>query len=119
MFIGFGSYLFSFALIPFVDNIVLVLLLMMIIGVGQGINIPAIFHVLTSIAPLNQRGAFMSINSMSVRGGQTIGPLIAGLLFGFWGLPWVFWSASLLSGLFILLVLVFVPAVSFKIKNVD
>lgn len=109
IFIGFGTFLFGFVLIPFVDNIVLILILMMIIGAGQGINIPAIFHVLTSIAPLNQRGAFMSINSMSVRGGQTVGPLIAGVLFGLWGLPWVFWSAAVIAFLFIWLVIIFVP----------
>lgn len=119
IFIGFGTYLFSFALIPFVDNIVLVLILMMIIGFGQGINIPAIFHVLTSIAPLNQRGAFMSINSMSVRGGQTVGPLFAGLLFGLWGLPWVFWTAAAVSVIFIMLVFLFVPTLNFEKKAVE
>ena len=119
IFFGFGSYLLGFALIPFVNHIYLVLILMMIIGVGQGINIPAIFHVLTNIAPSNHRGAFMSINSMSIRGGQTIGPLIAGLLFGLWGLSWVFWSAAGLSILFVILVFIFVPTLNLKEESVE
>ncbi|MFO8234063.1 MAG: MFS transporter [Bacteroidales bacterium] len=107
--IGFVTYLIGFALIPFVDNVWMLLLLMLIIGVGQGINIPAIFNLLTSIAPFSNRGAFMSVNSMAIRAGQTAGPLLAGILFGLWGMSWVFWSGAILASFFVLLIIVFIP----------
>lgn len=107
--VGFITYLVGFALIPFVDNIWLVLLLLLIIGAGLGINIPTIFNILTAIAPFDSRGAFMSVNSMAIRAGQTLGPLLAGLLFGLMGIKWVFWSGAGLAFVFILLIILFTP----------
>lgn len=110
--IGFATYLIGLLLIPFLENIYLVLLCMLIIGIGQGINIPAIYNILTDIAPINHRGAFMSVNSMIIRGGQTIGPLFAGILYGLWGLSWVFWAGAIVAISLILLILFFIPAFS-------
>jgi MFS family permease len=46
-----------------------------ILGVANGINIPNIFSLLNEVAPADNRGAFLSINGMILRLGQTIGPL--------------------------------------------
>jgi MFS family permease len=80
---------------------------MLIIGIGQGINIPTIFNILTSISPLEHRGAFMSVNSMTIRAGQTMGPLFAGIIFGLWGLSWVFWVAAISATLFVIILMLF------------
>jgi|AntRauTorckE6833_2_1112554.scaffolds.fasta_scaffold07631_3 MFS family permease len=104
---GLVAFLIGFAGIPFVDNFYVLLFLMLIIGIGQGINIPTIFNILTSISPLEHRGAFMSVNSMTIRAGQTMGPLFAGIIFGLWGLSWVFWVAAISATLFVIILMLF------------
>ncbi|MCF8232906.1 MAG: MFS transporter [Bacteroidales bacterium] len=107
---GFFTYLVGFLAIPYTDNIYSMLILLLIIGIGQGINVPTIFNILTSIAPLDHRGAFMSVNSMTIRAGQTVGPIFGGILFGLWGISWVFWSGAILASFFLLVVLLFIPS---------
>ena len=109
--IGFGfiSYLAGFIAIPYMDGLYGVIAWLLLIGLGLGINLPAIFHLLTDVAPMQQRGAFMSINSMAIRAGQTIGPVLSGLLFGLWGLSWVFWVGAILAFLFLLTFMLFLP----------
>lgn len=104
---GLVAFLIGFVCIPFVENFYVLLILMLIIGMGQGINIPTIFNILTSIAPLEHRGAFMSVNSMTIRAGQTAGPLFAGIIFGWGGLPWVFWSAAIAATVFLIVLIIF------------
>jgi len=107
---GFLSYLVGFLAIPYAENIYGMLLILMIIGIGQGINVPTIFNILTSIAPLDHRGAFMSVNSMTIRAGQTVGPIFAGILFGLWGISWVFWSGAIMASFFLLAIMLFIPS---------
>ena len=109
---GFAAYFIAFAIIPFVDNIYILLFLIFLVGIGQGINIPTIFNLLTSIAPLNHRGAFMSVNSMMLRVGQTLGPLLAGMLFTLGGISWVFWIGAVISSVFLLCIVIFIPPIT-------
>ncbi len=107
---GFLSYAIGFLAIPHVENFYGMLLLLLIIGIGQGINVPTIFNILTSIAPLDHRGAFMSVNSMTIRAGQTVGPIFGGILFGLWGISWVFWAGAILASFFLLMIVLFIPS---------
>jgi len=107
---GFLTYLIGFFAIPYATNIYGLLALLLIIGIGQGINVPTIFNILTSIAPIDHRGAFMSVNSMTIRAGQTVGPIIAGILFSLWGISWVFWAGAVLTAFFLLIIVLFVPS---------
>jgi len=106
---GLVAFLIGFAYIPFVDNFYVLLALLLIIGMGQGINIPTIFNILTSIAPLEHRGAFMSVNSMTTRAGQTAGPLLAGFIFALGGLQWVFWAGAATAFAFLIVLIFFTP----------
>lgn len=106
---GLVAFLIGFAYIPFVDNFYVLLALLLIIGMGQGINIPTIFNILTSIAPLEHRGAFMSVNSMTTRAGQTAGPLMAGFIFALGGLQWVFWAGAATAFAFLIVLIFFTP----------
>lgn len=108
--LGFLTYLIGFLAIPYVTNIYGLLVLLLIIGIGQGINVPTIFNILTSIAPIDHRGAFMSVNSMTIRAGQTAGPIVAGLLFSLWGISWVFWAGAVMAAFFLLIIVLFVPS---------
>jgi predicted MFS family arabinose efflux permease len=42
---------------------------------------PNIQNLLVGLAPLNERAAFMSLNSMVLRTGQTLGPLFMGFIY--------------------------------------
>ena len=82
-----GCILYAVALVtvPFVSNIWLLLIPTVVFGVAQGINIPSLMALLADLAPMEQRGALMSINGMVLRLGQTLGPLIMGAVFVVWG----------------------------------
>ena len=106
---GFIAFMAGFIILPYVNHIYGLLVLLLVVGVGQGINVPAVFNILTSIAPLEHRGAFMSVNSTAIRAGQALGPLFAGFLVGLWGLSWVFWIGAIVAACSLLLLMLFVP----------
>ena len=83
---SFLLYAASLVLIAFIPSLWLLLVPMFLFGVAQGINLPNAFSLLNSLAPSDNRGAFMSVNGMSLRSGQTIGPLFMALVVGLLGL---------------------------------
>lgn len=107
---GFIAYLLGFIILPYTENVYGLLALIIVIGVGQGSTVPTIFNILTSIAPLEHRGAFMSVNSTALRAGQTAGPLFTGLLFSLWGISWVFWTGAIAALIFVFLIILFIPS---------
>lgn len=62
----------------------------MCFGLAQGLNIPTIMTMLTTIAPMEQRGAFMAANGLLLRLAQTIAPLLMGGLYALFGMHAVF-----------------------------
>ena len=68
-----------------------------IFGLGHGINIPCIQTLLASMAPLEFRASFMSFNGMVLRLGQSLGPLIMGLVLGLSSLSGVFIAGAVFS----------------------
>mgnify|MGYP000055270876 FL=1 len=105
---GFVTYLAAFTAIPYIENIYALVAVLLLVGIGLGVSVPVIYNMLTAIAPLEYRGAFMSVNSMANRAGQTLGPLLTGVLFSFWGLSWVFWSGAILAAVFLVFILSYV-----------
>lgn len=63
-------------------------------GVAQGINLPNVFSLLNAHAPSENRGAFMATNGMSLRAGQTIGPLLMASVAGSLGLAGAYLTAA-------------------------
>ena len=108
--LGFVAYLTGFIIFPFVETLYGLLILIFVIGMGQGITIPTVFNLLTNISPLEHRGVFMSVNSTAIRAGQTVGPVFTGFLFSLWGLSWVFWTGAIVAACFILLIVIFIPS---------
>ncbi len=100
--ISFIFYSISLLILIFINRIELVVISMIIYGFGQGLNIPSIQTLLTSIASLEYRAAFMSMNGMVLRVGQTLGPLVMGLFFMIGNISAVFLAGSLLALLMIL-----------------
>ncbi len=66
-------------------------------GLGQGVNMPSIQSLLAELAPMENRGAFMALNGMVLRIGQTVGPLLMGGLFAWRGVDAVFYGGMLLA----------------------
>lgn len=67
-------------------------------GVAQGLNIPTLQTLLATLAPLEQRAAFLSLNGMVLRLGQTVGPLLMGWAFGLGGMDAVLYGGAGLAG---------------------
>ncbi len=84
--IAFSLYLIVNLLIPNIADIYIFLIPILIFGSAQALNIPSLQTTLAKLAPDNQRGAFMSLNGMVIRLGQTLGPMIIGIGYSIDGL---------------------------------
>jgi MFS family permease len=96
-------YFLSMLMVPFIDYVWLLIIPSILFGVGQGINLPSIQYALTSLAPMEQRGAIMSVNGTVFRLGQTIGPLIVIPVYAIWNINGAF---SVGAGIAILMLFV-------------
>lgn len=95
--VAFIPYAAGLLIMVLAPHIWLLLIAAATFGVGHGLNLPCVQTLLAGIAPTEQRGAFMSVNGMIIRLGQTLGPLIAGGAYAFGGLPAVFYSGSAIA----------------------
>jgi len=77
-------------------------------GMAHGILIPAIQTLLVGFAPLNERAGFMSINSMILRLGQTIGPLLIALFYALGGTSGAFLGGALVAVLMLIIAFIMV-----------
>ena len=112
--IAFFLYAISLILVPLMHEIWGLLLPIVIFGVAQGMNIPSIQTLLASLAPLEYRAAFMSLNGMVLRLGQTLGPVLMGLIYVAWGIEATFYSGAGFALIMIILVTLMI-----KKRNTD
>jgi ACDE family multidrug resistance protein len=103
--IAFVLYAAGLALVALVPNVWLLLVPAVLFGVAQGINLPNVFSLLNAHAPSENRGAFMAMNGMSLRAGQTIGPLLMAATAGTLGLTGAYLAATALAVVALLLVI--------------
>ncbi len=68
-------------------------------GLGQGLNLPNSMSMLTAIAPMEHRAIFMAINGMLLRVGQTIAPILMGLIYAGFGLDSVFYAGVVIAAI--------------------
>ena len=103
----FGSitYLLASLLVMKANSYGLLALAVVVFGLGHGVIIPSIQNMMVGFAALNERAAFMSLNSMVFRAGQTFGPLMIGLFYTIAGLNAAFFAGAVLA-FFMLLVIV-------------
>ncbi len=94
---GFAIYALALALIPLMPSLWLFLVPAAIFGAGMGINMPVVMTMMAGFAPLEYRAGFMSINATMLRLGQTIGPLLMGLVYVYWGFGGTFYVAATLA----------------------
>jgi len=79
--LGFVACAIALALLPFMPQLGLVVIPVVIFGLGMGITIPSLQTYIAGLAPSEYRAAFMSINATMMWLGQTVGPLIFGLIY--------------------------------------
>ena len=89
-------------------SIWLLLVPLILFGIGQGLNIPSLYTILTNLAPVENRAVFMSLNGMVLRLGQTIGPLIMGFVFVLSGMTGVFFAGAAFALLMFVLILIMI-----------
>ena len=62
--------------------------------------------MMVGFAGISERAAFMSLNSMVLRGGQTFGPLMVGLVYAVSGLEAAFLAGAVLAVVMLLIIFV-------------
>ena len=62
-------------------------------GLAQGLNVPNLLTILSGLADTRHRAAFMAINGMVLRLGQTLGPVVMGVAYALGGL-WAAYSTA-------------------------
>ncbi len=95
--VAFILYAIALAIIPFIRLLPLLLLPTAIFGIAHGINIPSIHTLLAEHSSLEYRGMTMSLNSIFIKGGQSLGPLLMGLAFSLGGLNSTFFLGAFIS----------------------
>ncbi len=106
---GFMLYVVAFAAIPFADSIWGIIALILVFGAANGINIPSILTIVAGYPPAESRAAFMSVNGMALRLGQTLGPVAAGAAFALRGVGGAFLASAALGAATFALLLAWAP----------
>ncbi|TYQ00191.1 putative MFS family arabinose efflux permease [Tenacibaculum adriaticum] len=103
--VAFLLYFIVCMSIPFVHSIYFLILLVPLFGIAQALNMPSLQIILANIAPDEQRAAFMSLNGMVIRLGQTLGPIIIGIGYAVYSVQGAYFFASVIAiiGIIILL----------------
>ncbi|MBN2175004.1 MAG: MFS transporter [Bacteroidales bacterium] len=106
--VGCVLYGISLFLIPFLPGLIYMLIPAVIFGAAQGLNIPATQTFLAELSPIEYRAAFMSINGMVLRLGQTLGPLIIGYFIAFGGYSAAFFAGAILAVFMVLIAMMMI-----------
>jgi MFS family permease len=95
--LGFACYAIAMLAIPLAPSFGFLLIPAVLFGATNGISIPSVLTMLTGLAPAEYRAAFMSVNAMVLRMGQTLGPIVAGVMLHFGGLSAVYYGNAVLA----------------------
>lgn len=106
--VSLSFYAVSLVMIPWVSSLWALLIPVLISGITLGIIIPCTQTLLAGLTPTEYRGAYMSLNGMVLRIGQTLGPVLMGAAMGLWGIDGAFYAgAAFIAGLLLLLFVLF------------
>lgn len=90
MLFAVALYFTSMALMPLAPSSFLLAVPLALFGAGQGFYLPALLTMLAELAPTERRAVIMAVNGMILRLGQTLAPLLMGLVYSLGGLDHVF-----------------------------
>jgi len=109
MIIAFVLYIISLLIAFVTPSAMLFIIPVLMYGFANGILIPNIQAQLSIIAPMEYRGAFMSLNSTMLRAGQTVGPLVSGIILADAGEEFVFIAGVAFALLVVYIIIRTVP----------
>ncbi len=95
--ISFILYALALSIIPLISQPWLFFIPIIIFGIAHGMNIPIIQALFAEAAPPKYRATFMSVSGMTFRVGQTLGPLLMGMVISIWGIGGAFYAGAGLS----------------------
>lgn len=95
-------YTLIFLSLPWIDTLWVFLLPIICFGVAQGINIPSVLTLLTGSAPDSYRAAFLSVNWIVMRVGQSLGPYLLGIVYSLYTIEATFWVTAAVGAIFCL-----------------
>jgi MFS family permease len=87
---AFLSYAVAMVFIPLMPGKWWTILPVLFFGLGQGLNIPTLMTEISSLAPPQQRSAFMATNGMILRLSQTAAPMLMGWCYAVFGINAVY-----------------------------
>ena len=91
-------------IIPSIGSLWWLAIPVIIFGIAQGVNLPNVLNTLSELAPQEYRAAFMSLNGMILRLGQTLGPAVMGFVYGTFQLEGVYYAGA---GIALLMIVIF------------
>ena len=94
---GTGFYFLSMLSLLISQSWIQVVVSVVVFGLGHGLLVPSIQNLLVGFASIKERAAFMSVNSMVLRIGQTIGPLFIGVFYAIGSLQASFIAGAVVS----------------------
>lgn len=94
---SFILYTLALLIIPLISQLWLFFIPVIIFGIAHGMSIPVIQALFAEAAPLKYRATFMSVSGMTFRVGQTLGPLLMGMVISIWGINGAFYAGAGLS----------------------
>ncbi len=110
-------YAVSLAALATASHHFVLIISLIVLGAASGISIPAVQSLIAGYAPPQQRGAFMSVNGMIIRLGQTLGPIMAATAFGLWGLFGSFYATAVFSIIVAVSLAVLIPFKEKEFQN--
>jgi predicted MFS family arabinose efflux permease len=94
---GFLLYGLSLLIVPAIPNTLLLIIPCIIFGVSVALTLPTLQAMIAGIAPEGYRAGFMALNVTVQSLGRALGPLLAGLAYGAWGIQGVFYASAALT----------------------
>ncbi len=108
LFFSIFAYLVSMIVIPLSYHWWSIILGIIIFGIGHGLMIPNFQTMLVSYATINERAAFMSVNAMVLRIGQTVGPLLIGICYSLGDLRTSFFGGAAIAVIMFFVLIFFI-----------
>ncbi len=105
--VAFLIYATPLAIIPFVSDLWVLIILVVILGVAHGIDESSIHALLPTLAPMRHRAVLISVNETFLLFGVALGPVLMGAIFGTWGIAATFFAGAILSIVMFVLAVIF------------
>ncbi|MBR8838560.1 MAG: MFS transporter [Stigonema ocellatum SAG 48.90 = DSM 106950] len=95
--VAFVIVAIALVITPTIHNPWLLIVPSILFGVGEALVIPSTQTLLAGFVTDNTRAGLMAVNATVQSLGQAVGPLVAGMCFGLWGMQGVFWATAGIS----------------------